>query len=285
MYDPAYTKRFYDAYDEAEWSRLEKTAYGRLQAIIHTDFLKRYIKPGDRVLDAGCGPGRFSIIMARLGAKVTVLDISSQQLTLARQKLSEAGAINSIEEFIEGDITDLSRFSDGQFDAVVCFGGALSYVCEKRYQSANELTRITRTEGIVLVSVMSRFGALNGRGAPGFSSEKGGPPGGILALPALDILKTGDLPGFEYFSYSRNAKMNHAPMHLFTAQEIGDLFDVCNMLQVAGSNVTLSEISKKTDELDNEPVWSNLVELEKRMCTDPGLVNSGTHIILAACKY
>jgi hypothetical protein len=53
MYDPAYTKRFYDAYGEAEWLRLEKTTYGRLQAIIHTDFLKRNIKPGDRVLDAG----------------------------------------------------------------------------------------------------------------------------------------------------------------------------------------------------------------------------------------
>jgi hypothetical protein len=101
----------------------------------------------------------------------------------------------------------------------------------------------------------------------------------------LDILETGDLPGFEYFSYSKNAKMNHAPMHLYTAQELGDLFAGCHILQVAGSNVTLSEISKNTDELDSEPVWFNLVELEHRMCSDPGLVNGGTHIIMAMCKY
>lgn len=80
MYDSKYTESFNDAYAGLEWSRLESTAYGRLQAMIHNDFLKRYIKNGARVLDAGSGPGRFSITVAQLGAKVTVLDISSQQV-------------------------------------------------------------------------------------------------------------------------------------------------------------------------------------------------------------
>src|SRR5512136_1960523 len=107
MYDAEYTQKFYNGY-EYEWSRLEATPYGRLQAIIHEEFLLRYIKPGDHVLDAGSGPGRFSIIAARAGADVTLLDISDKQLEIARQKIAEAGFSNKTASFQQGDICDLS---------------------------------------------------------------------------------------------------------------------------------------------------------------------------------
>ena len=61
MYDAEYTRKFYNHYGEKEWGRLERSAYGRLEAVTHNDFLERYVKPGSRVLDAGSGPGRFSI--------------------------------------------------------------------------------------------------------------------------------------------------------------------------------------------------------------------------------
>jgi GTP1/Obg family GTP-binding protein len=41
MYNPKYTKAFYNAYGEVEWNRLERSAYGRLQSIIHADFIQR----------------------------------------------------------------------------------------------------------------------------------------------------------------------------------------------------------------------------------------------------
>jgi len=151
MYDAEYVRGFYNVYAEAEWSRLEATNYGRLQAIIHEGSVQRHIKPGDHVLDAGSGPGRFSISAARLGGRITVLDISDRQLELAKQKLSEANLLNSIEQFVRADIADLSMFPDGCFDSVICFGGALSYVCEERHQAAREIARLTRPGGIILV--------------------------------------------------------------------------------------------------------------------------------------
>ena len=45
-YDPEYLARFYDAYDLAEWDRLEVLAYGRLQAVIHADFIKQHVRRG-----------------------------------------------------------------------------------------------------------------------------------------------------------------------------------------------------------------------------------------------
>ena len=129
MYNPDYTRSFYDAYGASEWSRLGDDAYGRLQAIIHTDFINRLIHAGDRVLDAGCGPGRFVIAAAALGATVTALDLSDRQLQLPKEKIGEAGLLKRVDEFVRADITDLSMFSDESFDVVVCYGGALSYTC------------------------------------------------------------------------------------------------------------------------------------------------------------
>ena len=160
IYDPNYTRKFYDAYGSHEWGRLEVTAYGRLQAIIHTDFIGRYVRHGDRVLDAGCGPGRFTATVAKLGAAVTALDLSERQLEIAEEKIREAGLLEAVDAFVPADITDLSLFPDGQFDAVICYGGALSYVSERRHRAASELVRVVRPGGILLISVMSRYGAM-----------------------------------------------------------------------------------------------------------------------------
>ena len=123
-FDAEHTRRFYNAYADAEWRRLEETASGRLKALIHDDFLARHVAAGDRVLDAGAGPGRFSAAMANRGAVVTVLDISDGQLDLARETVARAGADHNVADYIRGDICALAMFTDGAFDAVVCFGGA-----------------------------------------------------------------------------------------------------------------------------------------------------------------
>lgn len=208
-YDREYVSAFYDAYGAHEWQRLEASAYGRLQAIIHADFLDRYVRRRDRVLDAGCGPGRFTAHIAQLGAKVTALDVSKGQLQLAEQTLRAARLIDRVEDFVQADIVDLSGIEDDYFDVTVCYGGALSYVQEKRQQAAEELLRVTRRGGIVLVSVMSRLGsAINVVRRP--SMEVLTNPGGF---GLWQVLRTGDLPGIP----SRAVKMRHPPLHLYTS--------------------------------------------------------------------
>ena len=258
-----------------EWSRLEVTAYGRLQAIIHTDLIHRYVNPGDRVLDAGSGPGRFSIAVAGLGATVTALDLSERQLQIAKERVGEAGLLERVDGFVRADITDLSMFPDGCFDVVVCYGGALSYVCEYRKKAAAELVRVVRPEGILLISVMSRFGAT----------------ADLVRRPSMQVLKDpegwhvwrvvqdGDLPGFP----SPRVDMQHPPMHLFSSDELRQLLPQCKVLEVAGSNVTAFEGSTTIDEvLGDQQAWSTAVQIEKRLNRVSGLVDSGSHIIVAA---
>lgn len=274
-YDADYARRFYDAYGRLEWDRLEVTAYGRLQAIIHTDFIKRYVRRGDRVLDAGCGPGRFAAIAAGLGATVTALDLSERQLQLAKETIGKAGLLDRIDAFVSADIADLSLFPDGHFSAAVCYGGALSYVCEQRHRAASELVRVVRPDGILLVSVMSRYGRLANLVRSSVIPALEDPEGWHIRRVAED----GDLPGF----LSRRVNMQHPPMHLYTSDELRGLLPACRVLELAGSNVTTFEGSTAIDQLPNDSKsWSTVVSLERELNTQPGLVDGGSHIIMAA---
>ncbi len=281
MYEPEYTREFYNVYGEKEWARLEVRPYGRLQAIIHEDFINRYIRPGMRLLDAGSGPGRFSIIAAKNACKVTILDISDIQLELAEKKINEAGLRGFVERFLREDIATLSGLADNCFDITLCFGGALSYVCEKRFAAARELVRVTKPGGVILVSVMSLAGsALSSVTIPSLPMLEN-PETEVSGIPPLfPVIETGDLPGFP-----SKSGMDHAPMHLYVADELGKLFGGCTVLEIAGSNVTFREHSQSGEKIAESPkAWDTLVKLEKKLNHDPGLVNSGSHIIVAVRK-
>ena len=77
---------------------------------MHRRYLDQYIHAGDHVLDVGAGPGRFTIELARLGATITVADISPRQLELNRAKVREAGYEASVVDRVLVDVADLSRF-------------------------------------------------------------------------------------------------------------------------------------------------------------------------------
>ena len=274
-YDADYTRTFYDAYGDREWSRLEATAYGRLQGIIHTDFVRRYVRPGMRVLDAGCGPGRFSIAVAEIGATVTALDLSEHQLQLAKERLGDAGVLEGVDGFVQADVADLSMFPDGRFDVVICYGGALSYMCDQRHKAASELVRVVRREGVILASVMS----LNGAAA----NLVRRPTMSVLSDPERGQVWRGLQDGDLGATPSALETMKHPPMHMYTSDELRSLMPGCRALELAGSNVTAFEGSTTIDEVLSDPqAWATVVRLERELNSRAGLVDSGSHIIMAA---
>ncbi|MCY3801431.1 MAG: class I SAM-dependent methyltransferase [Chloroflexi bacterium] len=166
-YDPARVRDFFNRLGYGEWERLEQSATSRIQARIHTHYLHRFFERGDRVLDAGAGPGRFTVELARLGATVSVVDISEEQLRLNRQKVTEAGLLDSVDGWNRADILDLGLFSDATFDGTVCYGGGLSYVLERADEALEELLRVTKPGGLVALSVPNVVGTAR-MSLPGF---------------------------------------------------------------------------------------------------------------------
>ncbi|MCL4218817.1 MAG: methyltransferase domain-containing protein [Candidatus Hydrogenedentes bacterium] len=104
-------------YDPRESVRLQDQA-STLDELLHGDTA---YPDGSRVLEAGCGVGAQTVILAKRspGAQFTSVDISPASLAQAREAVERAGFTNVT--FHEGDVFDLP-FDDAAFDHVfVCF--------------------------------------------------------------------------------------------------------------------------------------------------------------------
>jgi len=76
------------------------------------------LRPGDRVIEAGCGWGGLALYMARHhGAAVRAFNISREQIAYAREQAEQQGLGDRV-EFIEDDYRNVS----GQYDAFVSVG-------------------------------------------------------------------------------------------------------------------------------------------------------------------
>lgn len=83
------------------------------------EFYKEYfrrIPQGSLVLDIGCGPGFFTLLLASLGMNVTAADYSEGMLEKAKDLLNRNGYHDV--EFCRADAQHLP-FADASFDAVV----------------------------------------------------------------------------------------------------------------------------------------------------------------------
>ena len=81
---------------------------------------------GRRILDVGCGSGRYSIELARSGAEVVGVDFSEEMLGMARTRAEEAGVADRT-TFVSGDFTTWARETDQRFDTAFAMG-VLDYI-------------------------------------------------------------------------------------------------------------------------------------------------------------
>jgi ubiquinone/menaquinone biosynthesis C-methylase UbiE len=265
-YDAERTAAFYDDYGEREWTRFEDGRTPAPSLDVHLDHLRRFVRSGDRVLDVGAGPGRFTIELARLGCDVVVADVSPGQLELNRERLAAAGLEDRVVERVRADVTDLARWGDGSFDAAVCFGGPLSYVLDRADDGVTELMRVTRPGGHVLLSVMSLVGTV------------------VHYLPILldlvrrdgaefneEIVRTGFLPeGNDY---------GHLAMKLYRWSELEA------MLSRHGTIVAAAAAGLLPGPAPEEPELREFIaRVERELATEPGALASGQHILAVVRK-
>ena len=87
--------------------------------LFHTAQVCEILCPGDNVLDLACGPANQLAQIARLnpGCNFVGLDLSSEMLGKAKCLIQSQGLLNIT--FAEGSITDLARYDDKSFDAVM----------------------------------------------------------------------------------------------------------------------------------------------------------------------
>lgn len=146
-------RQFWDRYGRREEKRGRSPAMQLYTRQVWQE-LERYLPEKGRVLDAGAGPGRYSLPLAARGLEVVHLDLSPAMVERARQQAQKSGQANIT--FVTGEIENLP-FPDASFDLVICLDAPLSYTpCPGR--AVAELARVSR--GRIVASVVSRMGQL-----------------------------------------------------------------------------------------------------------------------------
>jgi SAM-dependent methyltransferase len=269
--DPAAMLRaHFDALGAAEHTRLLQSPRTRVSLELHRRMLARFIRPGNRVLEVGAGSGRFTIELAALGATVTVSDISPVQLRINQTTVAEAGCEDAVEDRLRLDVRDLHHYRDACFDAVVAYGGPLSYAFERAEHALSECLRVTRPGGVVLASVMTTIGTLRA-----FLPTVVDDIGTFGAEVTDRVVHSGDL---------RHLPGDGHRCRMFRWREIEEMIGRlrCTLLAVSASNATSTGDPAALERLAADPdLWQHFLDWEEELAREPGALDGGTHTIFA----
>ncbi len=259
-----------------EWRRLRRDSYHQIEFITTMYFLRKYLPERGLVLDAGGGPGRYTIELAKMGYDVVLLDITPEVLKVARRQIKRAGVQGRVKQVLEGSIIDLSAFANETFDAVLCLGGPLNHILNPkgRERAAMELVRVAKTGSTLFISVIGRLGLLR-----------------TIFLEFPDEIQdcrhhweTGDyIPGI----LPRPEVTGFTTAHWFLPEELRDLFErhgveTLDMVALEGLS---SHHKRETNRLarDKEK-WSMWMDILLRTCNHPSIVGGSEHMLLVGRK-
>ena len=158
-YSRKISERQWNLPDKGELESRREATY--IDDIIQKDHIQRKLLEnldGVRtVFDGGAGSGRFSILLAKQGCRVTHFDISQPMIDKAKELAEREGVLDRI-TFVKGALEDLSAFRDREFDLVMSFDAPVSYTYPNQEKVIGELVRIAGKK--ILLSVSSRLGSL-----------------------------------------------------------------------------------------------------------------------------
>lgn len=109
-------------------------------------YLLPLLRPTDRLLDVGAGPGTITVDLAALVSRVTATEIGPEELALTRRAATERGSAN-----IDFEVADVHAlpFADDTFD-VAHAHQVLQHIGDP-VQALREMARVVKPGGIIAV--------------------------------------------------------------------------------------------------------------------------------------
>ncbi len=265
-------KEWFTKTSRGEWRRLQRDPYHKIEFIVTMHFLEKYLPKEGLLLDAGGGPGRYTIELAKRGYKIVLLDLVPEMLEFAKRRARKAGVLGNVKSFVQGSIEDMSVFSENMFDAVLCLGGPLCHLLntEQREKAVAELLRVATRGAPLFVSVISRVGLLKSI---------------LVEFPqemeyARHHWEVGDyMPGLHGEGFTA--------AHWFMLEELQLLFERYNAetVELAGLEGLSSHHRKETNRLyKDQQKWMMWIEILLKTCTEPSVVGSSEHFLIVFRK-
>lgn len=242
-------QKYYDENSEMEWQRLERHPFEMLLTLY---MMEKYIRPGDRVLDIGGGPGRYSIHFAKMGCEVTLVDLSPGNIRFAKDKAAEAGVKF---DAYAANCLELDTLDLGEFDHVLLMGPLyhLKEEADRKMAVEQALLRL-KTGGNLYTSFILNFAGIIYDLKNGGYVEQDFAEGTQTAHLIDDILEGSDYIGPSFsstrFSHSDNilpfmAQFPLKKLHLFGQEGILSVNEPELMKRSQGEINCWIEIAKK----------------------------------------
>lgn len=251
-----------------EWNRLSSTPITRIEYLITIYCLERYLPNTGRILDAGSGPGRYAVDIARQGYQVVMFDLVSEMLQLGQSKIAQAGVIENV-TLTQGNLTALP-YAEGFFDAVMSLGAPLSHATDRmdRVAMVAELTRVVRSGGMTFLTGLQRLA--------GYRSIVYWLDYGFFdQMMTPEQRSRGIVDGSQVW-------YNFAPgelqaMVLSAGLQIVD----CIGCEGLANHLPMEHLEKIETDPDRWPVWKTLL-LET--CNEPSIIGISNHLLVVARK-
>lgn len=155
MSDLEIIKEYYNSDVEHEWNRLEHNSY---EFLINTHFMDKYIKSGDKILDIGGGPGRYSLYFAQKECDVTLIDLSVENVKFAINKANELGVELKA---IEGNACNIESIVEDKYDHVFLMGPLYHLLKEAdRKRAVRGSLEVLKPNGLFYASFITSYAGI-----------------------------------------------------------------------------------------------------------------------------
>ena len=261
---------FYSKYDEDK--RLDRHMIEKLrsQAII-----SRFLyKPDMKILDVGGATGVYSFWLASLGHKIDLIDMVPAHIDQCKKKEKETGiSLNSINI---GDACDIS-FDENTYDMVLLMGPLYHLVNrEDRIKALKESYRVIKTDGILIVSAISRYAAL----FDGYRLDH-------VSDPAYRKILEGSIDNGIYSNDSGNdAYFTDAYFHLpdeLRSEIVESGFEFDTLLAVEGFGNLFNDMEERLRTRDVSYLKMTLNHI-KMAESDPSIIGVSNHLMAVGKK-
>ena len=151
--DIKYTKDYYDNYTNVKkyGEAIDKVGLWNSEKII----FDKYVNKNDKILDLGCGAGRTTINLYKMGYKNIIgLDLSTNLIDYAT-RYTQNNNLNI--QFVNGDATNL-KYEDNLFDVVIFSYNGMQSIPGKRNRDAvlKEVYRVLKPNGLYIFTAHDR---------------------------------------------------------------------------------------------------------------------------------
>ncbi len=241
---------YYNKFNEEK--RLE-SKHNKIELMTTLEYIKKYIKKGNKVIDIGAGTGKYSEILQKEGYDVTAIELVKHNYRQIEAK--------NIKCYL-GNAMDLNMIDDNSFDITLLFGPMYHLInMNDKVKALEEAKRVTKKNGYIFISYcMNEFALIK----HGFID---------------DNIKTSIDNNLVDKSFAINPK--ETDLYSFVRlEDINYLKDITNLkrVKIINQDGPTEYIKKTINNMDNE-TFDLFYKYHLSVCERVELLGAGRHIL------